>query len=76
MMLRRAATRPSLTPIPRSLISPQGWVGERPASKDGRMNDRTFVVVGSLTRDAPYFQGARGKGITVFAFDEQTRPVD
>jgi 6-phosphogluconolactonase len=36
------------------------------------MNDRTFVVVGSLTRDAPYFQGARGKGITVFVFDEQT----
>jgi 6-phosphogluconolactonase len=36
------------------------------------MNDRTFVVVGSLTRDAPYFQGARGKGIIVFAFDEQT----
>src|SRR5580698_4589875 len=36
------------------------------------MNDRTFVVVGTLTRDAPYFQGARGKGITVFAFDEHT----
>jgi 6-phosphogluconolactonase len=36
------------------------------------MNDRTFVVVGSLTRDAPYFQGARGKGITVFAFDERS----
>ena len=36
------------------------------------MNDRTFVVVGSLTRDAPYFQGARGKGITVFAFDEKS----
>ena len=36
------------------------------------MNDRTFVVVGSLTRDAPYFQGARGKGITVFSFDEKS----
>src|SRR6476469_1481330 len=36
------------------------------------MTDRTFVVVGSLTRDAPYFQGARGKGITVFDFDGQT----
>jgi 6-phosphogluconolactonase len=35
------------------------------------MNDRTFVVVGSVTRDTPYFQGARGKGITVFAFDER-----
>jgi 6-phosphogluconolactonase len=36
------------------------------------MHDRTFVIVGSLTRDAPYFQGARGTGLTVFAFDEQT----
>ena len=36
------------------------------------MNDRTFVVVGSVTRDAPYFQGARGKGITIFAFDEKS----
>jgi 6-phosphogluconolactonase len=35
------------------------------------MSDRTFVVVGSVTRDTPYFQGARGKGITVFAFDEK-----
>ena len=34
------------------------------------MTERTFVVVGSVTRDTPYFQGARGKGITVFAFDE------
>ena len=34
------------------------------------MSEGTFVVVGSLTRDAPYFQGARGKGITIFAFDE------
>lgn len=35
------------------------------------MTERTFVVVGSVTRDTPYFQGARGKGITVFAFDEK-----
>ena len=34
------------------------------------MTERTFVVVGSVTRDTPYFQGARGKGITIFAFDE------
>ena len=36
------------------------------------MTERTFVVVGSVTRDTPYFQGARGKGITVFAFDERS----
>lgn len=36
------------------------------------MAGRTFVVVGSLNRDAPYFQGARGKGITVLAFDTAT----
>jgi 6-phosphogluconolactonase len=36
------------------------------------MSDRTFVVVGSVTRDTPYFQGACGKGITVFAFDEKS----
>jgi 6-phosphogluconolactonase len=36
------------------------------------MTERTFVVVGSVTRDTPYFQGARGKGITVFAFDDRT----
>jgi 6-phosphogluconolactonase len=36
------------------------------------MNNRTFVVVGSVTRDTPYFQSARGKGITVFAFDERS----
>jgi 6-phosphogluconolactonase len=36
------------------------------------MSDRTFVVVGSVTRDTPYFQSARGKGITVFAFDEKS----
>lgn len=34
------------------------------------MIERTFVAVGSVTRDTPYFQGARGKGITIFAFDE------
>lgn len=36
------------------------------------MSERTFVVVGSVTRDTPYFHSARGKGITVFAFDERS----
>ena len=30
----------------------------------------TLAFVGCLNREAPYFQGARGKGIAVFAFDE------
>lgn len=36
------------------------------------MSGQIFAVIGSLTRDAPYFQGARGRGITVAAFDEAT----
>jgi 6-phosphogluconolactonase len=36
------------------------------------MTGRTFVIVGSVTRSTPYFQTARGKGITVFAFDENS----
>ena len=31
-----------------------------------------FAFVGSLNRDAPYFQGARGKGIAVLGFDEES----
>jgi 6-phosphogluconolactonase len=29
-----------------------------------------YLVVGSLNREAPYFQGARGEGLTIYAFDE------
>ncbi|MBX6320424.1 MAG: lactonase family protein [Rhodospirillaceae bacterium] len=32
----------------------------------------TLAFVGCLNREAPYFQGARGKGIAVFAFDEDS----
>jgi 6-phosphogluconolactonase len=31
-----------------------------------------LMVVGSLNREAPYFQGARGVGLSVFALDEAT----
>lgn len=31
-----------------------------------------YLFVGCLNREAPYFQGARGKGIAVFAFDPET----
>ncbi len=31
-----------------------------------------LVFVGSLNRDAPYFQGARGVGLSVYAFDDRT----
>jgi 6-phosphogluconolactonase len=36
------------------------------------MSGRTFAIIGSLTREAPNFQGARGHGITVAAFDEES----
>ena len=33
---------------------------------------RYLVFVGSLNREAPYFQGARGVGLSVYNFDEAT----
>jgi 6-phosphogluconolactonase len=32
----------------------------------------TIMVVGSLNRENPYFQGARGPGLSLFTFDETT----
>lgn len=37
------------------------------------MADELLVFVGSLNREAPYFQGARGVGLSVYSFDEATR---
>ncbi|MER8377910.1 lactonase family protein [Mesorhizobium sp. M0960] len=34
------------------------------------MQNACLVFVGSLNRDAPYFQGARGVGLGVYSFDE------
>ena len=34
-----------------------------------------LVFVGSLNREAPYFQGARGVGLGVYGFDERTLTV-
>ena len=36
------------------------------------MQDAYRVFVGSLNREAPYFQGARGVGLSVYSFDEET----
>ena len=36
------------------------------------MSKETLVFVGSLNREAPYFQGARGHGLSVYAFNEDT----
>ncbi|MER9861170.1 lactonase family protein [Mesorhizobium sp. M0185] len=36
------------------------------------MQNACLVFVGSLNRDAPYFQGARGIGLGVYSFDEGT----
>jgi 6-phosphogluconolactonase len=37
---------------------------------------KLLVFVGSLNREAPYFQGARGKGLAVYSFDEDTLAVE
>ncbi len=39
------------------------------------MSDGLLVFVGSLNREAPYFQGARGVGLSVYSFNETTREV-
>lgn len=36
------------------------------------MSADCLIFVGSLNREAPYFQGARGKGLSVYALDEAT----
>lgn len=36
------------------------------------MSVKLYLAVGSLNREAPYFQGARGEGLTVYEFDEET----
>ncbi|MBZ9738891.1 MULTISPECIES: lactonase family protein [unclassified Mesorhizobium] len=36
------------------------------------MRNASLVFVGSLNREAPYFQGARGVGLGVYSFDEET----
>ncbi|TIO09954.1 lactonase family protein [Mesorhizobium sp.] len=36
------------------------------------MQNACLVFVGSLNREAPYFQGARGVGLGVYSFDEET----
>ena len=36
------------------------------------MGERQVLFVGCLNREAPYFQGARGKGIAAYAFDPAT----
>lgn len=40
------------------------------------MSGKLFVFVGSLNREAPYFQGARGIGLSVFTFDEQSLDIE
>ncbi|MDI6025318.1 lactonase family protein [Corticibacterium sp. UT-5YL-CI-8] len=40
------------------------------------MGEGYHVFVGTLNREAPYFQGARGKGVAVFSFDEETLAVE
>lgn len=39
------------------------------------MSKDCLVFVGSLNREAPYFQGARGVGLGVYSFDEATLEI-
>jgi 6-phosphogluconolactonase len=36
----------------------------------------TLMIVGSLNRENPYFQGARGTGLSVYRFDEETAATE
>lgn len=40
------------------------------------MKSKVFVFVGALNHEAPYFQGARGNGLSVYSFDEETLEID
>ena len=51
------------------------WLLPRAEALTGReeiMRNVCLVFVGSLNREAPYFQGARGVGLGVYSFDETT----
>ena len=48
--------------------------GKRQAARRG--SARTLVFIGSLTRNTPFFEPARGRGISVFVFDEATGALE
>lgn len=43
-----------------------------PAIRGEIMADSLQLFIGTLNREAPYFQGARGKGLCVYDFDEDS----
>src|ERR1700712_2552168 len=43
---------------------------------EDRMSSQYLVFVGTLNREAPYFQGARGNGLVVYSFDEDTLAIE
>ncbi|PZV35611.1 hypothetical protein B5V02_26555 [Mesorhizobium kowhaii] len=45
---------------------------QRRRAGEENMGNACLVFVGSLNREAPYFQGARGVGLGVYSFDEAT----
>ena len=40
------------------------------------MDSKYIAFVGTLNREAPYFQGARGRGLVVYSFDEGTLEIE
>jgi 6-phosphogluconolactonase len=54
------------------------WPAPHAQAQAGReeiMSKDCLVFVGSLNREAPYFQGARGVGLGVYSFDEATLEI-
>ena len=40
------------------------------------MSFKTLAIVGSLTRDTPFFESAQGRGLSVFSFDEASGALE
>jgi 6-phosphogluconolactonase len=44
--------------------------------EEDAVDTQFLVFVGTLNREAPYFQGARGEGLSAYRFDEETLVVE
>lgn len=50
--------------------------GDFHMQREDGMKSKLFVFVGALNHEAPYFQGARGNGLSVYSFDEETLEIE
>jgi 6-phosphogluconolactonase len=44
--------------------------------EEDAVDTQFLVFVGTLNREAPYFQGARGEGLSAYRFDEETLAIE